>query len=114
MEIREDVVEPTAAREIPDGKVRVLAPRDSGEVTFVNQDGKRPMGHGDGFGNARGARRMKYRNGIVLGLQGITRRLIEPNRAPSPHWVQLTDEYYTKLVAQMTHPWCYSAACTLI
>jgi hypothetical protein len=68
MEIREDMVELTAAREIPDGKITVLAPRDSREVTFIIQDRKCPMGHGDGLRNACGARRMQYHNGVVLDL----------------------------------------------
>ena len=68
MEIWKDVVEPTAAREIPDGKVTIPASRDSREIAFIIQDGKRPMSHGNGFGNARGPRGMQYNNGIVPGL----------------------------------------------
>jgi hypothetical protein len=68
VKIWEDVVKPSTTWKVPDGEVPVLAARHSRQLTFIIQDGKRAMGHGNWLGNTGRARRMQYHNRVILGF----------------------------------------------
>lgn len=62
------MVKPPPTWKVPDGEVPVLATRHGRQTTFIIQDGKRPVRHGNWLWNAGRARRMQYHDSVIFGF----------------------------------------------